>query len=244
MNLQIISDVHCESHKDGGLSFINSLDSTDIDALIIAGDLDNFNHAHPAINVLKLFRKKYNKIFFVHGNHDLWYTSPKAAIKNIENICLDNDIEFLRAGKIVEFMGHRFLGDAMFFPEAPDNPSLEYAMSDFEKIKEFKPWLYGHNYAFYHFIKNNMKEGDIVITHHLPSFKSVHPKYKRSSLNTFFVSEMDELILALKPRLWVHGHTHSSADYNLGSTRIVANPFGDPARFLNKDFQDKLIITL
>jgi hypothetical protein len=29
-----------------------------------------------------------------------------------------------------------------------------------------------------------------------------------------------------RPALWVHGHTHDSYDYWVGSTRVVCNPRG------------------
>ncbi len=44
---------------------------------------------------------------------------------------------------------------------------------------------------------------------------------------------MDELILKRQPALWVHGHTHDSADYHLGSTHVVCNPFGYLGHELN-----------
>ena len=29
-----------------------------------------------------------------------------------------------------------------------------------------------------------------------------------------------------QPRLWIHGHTHESFDYQIGKTRVVCNPRG------------------
>ena len=81
-----------------------------------------------------------------------------------------------------------------------------------------------------------MHEGDVVVTHHLPTQLSVHPEYKGSPLNPFFVCEMDPLIFEKRPKLWVHGHTHKSVSKMVGRTRIVCNPFGYARHEENPEF--------
>jgi hypothetical protein len=71
-----------------------------------------------------------------------------------------------------------------------------------------------------------MREGDVIITHFLPSWRSVHPKWAAAATNCFFVSDQEPLMVERKPALWLHGHTHDSADYQVGPTRVVCNPFG------------------
>ena len=44
--------------------------------------------------------------------------------------------------------------------------------------------------------------------------------------NACFVSNAEHLLAAGSADLWVHGHTHDSVDYLLGSTRVVCNPRG------------------
>lgn len=64
----------------------------------------------------------------------------------------------------------------------------------------------------------------VVITHHAPSPRCIHPKYEASRLNAGFASNLDELIREHEPALWIHGHVHNAVDVTLGRTRIVANP--------------------
>lgn len=69
----------------------------------------------------------------------------------------------------------------------------------------------------------------VVITHHLPSSKSVHPRYAQSELTAAFASELDETV-ALSD-LWMHGHTHDSSDYFVERddgrvARVLCNPRG------------------
>ena len=38
--------------------------------------------------------------------------------------------------------------------------------------------------------------------------------------------DLDPLIHARRPALWLHGHTHAQVDVVVGATRVVANPHG------------------
>jgi predicted phosphohydrolase len=83
----------------------------------------------------------------------------------------------------------------------------------------------------------------IVMTHHAPSFKSSHPKYDSSYIKGGFCSNLDYVIEEYQPEVWIHGHTHDSFDYSIGTTRVVCNPYGYGIE--NKHgFKDKLIIEL
>lgn len=66
----------------------------------------------------------------------------------------------------------------------------------------------------------------VVITHHGPSRRSIHPKYAESRYVPYYVADMEGLIMRAQPALWIHGHTHMSVDYNIGRTRIFANQLG------------------
>jgi hypothetical protein len=69
---------------------------------------------------------------------------------------------------------------------------------------------------------------DIVVTHHSPSMKSRHPKWRGSNMDHFFHNNYDHIIEELQPKLWIHGHTHDAADYTIGKTRVICHPRGYP----------------
>jgi Icc-related predicted phosphoesterase len=71
---------------------------------------------------------------------------------------------------------------------------------------------------------------DIIVSHHCPSRFSVHPKYADEKSNVGFTTDLTDVILAMEnpPKLWVHGHTHESFDYMIGSTRVICHPRGYP----------------
>lgn len=64
----------------------------------------------------------------------------------------------------------------------------------------------------------------VVITHHLPSARSVSPAYATAATNPAFASHLDLLIEPTD--LWIHGHTHASSDYRIGRARVICNPRG------------------
>jgi hypothetical protein len=67
----------------------------------------------------------------------------------------------------------------------------------------------------------------VVMTHHCPTFLSIHPKYGTDTLNYAFSSNLSEFILD-NPRIkyWVHGHTHDSFKYAVGGCQVLCNPRG------------------
>lgn len=74
----------------------------------------------------------------------------------------------------------------------------------------------------------------VIVTHHAPSFKSVHPMFATSHLNGSFMSELPESFFG-KAKLWVHGHSHWSHDYDHHGTRVILNARGYPGEIVQFD---------
>jgi hypothetical protein len=104
----------------------------------------------------------------------------------------------------------------------------------------------------------------IFLSHHAPHFRSVAPRFASDILSAAFASNtLDEMLgettegklIGAGPdidgtidrnqargrvELWIHGHVHSSADYRVGNTRVVANPHGYGNE--NPDFKPSLTV--
>lgn len=65
----------------------------------------------------------------------------------------------------------------------------------------------------------------VVVTHHAPSRGSLDLRFVGDWLSPCFVSELPAAFFGI-PRLWIHGHTHTSFDYRVGTCRVVCNPRG------------------
>jgi len=66
----------------------------------------------------------------------------------------------------------------------------------------------------------------VVVTHHAPSIRSIHPGDRGDAASAAYASDLEEVMLRHQPALWVHGHIHHASDYRFGDTRVVCNPRG------------------
>jgi Icc-related predicted phosphoesterase len=239
MRIKLISDLHFEFHRDGGKSFVETINS-DCDALVIAGDLTSSAGIYDA---LSMFCDKFKNVLYVLGNHEFWNSSFDETIEaaNDADAKLKN-LHFLNNTSCV-IDDKRFVGGTLWFPDNSLSSSLKYAWSDFLKIRDAKRIFYENNLTVDVF-NRQVKKGDIVISHHLPSNMSVHRDYENEKSNCFFVCDMENLINNKEPAMWLHGHTHSSMDYTINATRVVCNPFGYAGYSLNKNYLDHLVLNV
>lgn len=238
MRILSISDLHFECHADGGKSFVESLPKT-LDVLVVAGDLCTFGMLE---NSLKLLADAAPQVVYVSGNHEFWESKPSDVLKRLERHSSKlSNLHWLERGAAV-INGQRFVGATMWFREDPLSIGARSKMNDFQCIKGFVPWVFETNARSTEFLKREVQPGDIVVTHHAPSWQSLSPYYRGSSLNSFYVCDMESTMLYREPKLWFHGHIHNSFDYQVDKTRVICNPFGYVPSMLNRTFDDQLIL--
>jgi hypothetical protein len=93
-------------------------------------------------------------------------------------------------------------------------------------------------------IEQNRGKKIVIITHFLPSYQLIHPRWKTSStddLNYYFSASCDDLVRKSGTACWAFGHTHDKRDMMLGNVRCVCNPVGYKHENLN--YTD-LVITI
>jgi Icc-related predicted phosphoesterase len=82
----------------------------------------------------------------------------------------------------------------------------------------------------------------VVVTHHAPSEMSCGNYFKADDDNAFYATNLHRFVEVMQPAAWVHGHMHSSADYMMGDTRVLANPRGYVGRpGYNQDFDPNFV---
>ncbi len=97
--------------------------------------------------------------------------------------------------------------------------------------------------------KSSTIEHIVVITHHLPSFQLIHPKYRVAGIegiNCAFASDVLDTMpseLTSKIDLWISGHTHSPISKKINGVECVINPIGYPGENILCNW-DTPIITL
>jgi len=230
MRLQVFSDLHGEGFSN---DFEKVIPAIDKNALIIAaGDITK----HHLVDEFRryLMSKGTHRWILIDGNHE--YYGSKAT--NIFPLVMDH-----------KFNGIRILSCTLYSKVIKHKAKIVDNIADFRKIEGYT--IEKHNKLFEDSLLNitrklnDAKEKEdkvIVVTHFMPSLKSIHPMFAGSKLNEYFGTNLEDLIYEFQPLLWIHGHTHSSFDYHIGDTRILCNPCGYNMGEENPKFNPKLIV--
>ena len=245
MKVQLISDVHLEFMMPAMQhAVLGSIFKGEANTLVLAGDIFPLRIIDTVRDALNFICEKYENVLYVPGNHEFYGTSPGFGETNLGAVCNEiSNFHWLRsASKPLKIGNKTFWGDTMWFPDGPSNKMLEDQLNDFRHIHAFTPWCYRQNMAFRQAYQN--VQADVVITHHLPSYKSVPARYRSdvvgNDLNVFFVSDMEREMNIWQPKFWFHGHTHDPCDYTLGDTRVICNPLGYPGEF-DRKYKNRVI---
>ncbi|MDH5450871.1 MAG: metallophosphoesterase family protein [Candidatus Bathyarchaeota archaeon] len=248
MKIQVLSDLHIEFEY----YTVKVVEETDV--LVMAGDFTVAKYLREIEAFARLIKKP---IVYVAGNHDYYYGVFNRVNETLEQLDCDiSNFHFLNNGR-VEIEDVRFIGSTLWsnFDLAPNPGEFAYLarsmISDFMVIKKsststFSPFDCSRlNEESRRFLKQEVDAPfngrKVVVTHFLPSPKSVHPKFEGASLNPYFCCNCENLMGQSIP-LWIHGHTHESTDYNHKGTRVIANPKG----YFNENttFNEKLIVEI
>ena len=251
MRIQLVSDVHVEFDREKddngtpiegfrpGASFIASLDPSTADVLVLAGDIGP--RVAQVLEVVDAIATIYapKPVIWVHGNHEYYGSSVELMRSRTEILCEEHENLFFLDNSAVTIQGRRFIGATMWYP---DPGPKHWYWSDFRHIRGSHTVIPFEAQASRAFFERELRQGDIVVTHMLPSYECVAERWKDSDTNRFFVHDMTDLILARRPTLWMFGHTHDPTDTKVGETRCVANPKGYP--YEKNPFNPNLIIEM
>jgi UDP-2,3-diacylglucosamine pyrophosphatase LpxH len=229
MRIQPVSDLHLEFDPDHGKRFALELPVLG-DVLVLAGDILPIRREPHVLEMLGWFCDRFPRVVYVPGNHEFYKTSPPAGSALLASCAREfPNLELLDCG-VAEIDGTRFVGATLWFPPTPDEEGYRRFLADFALIDSFVPWVHEAHARNVAFLEQNVRAGDVVITHFVPHPRSIAPQYEGNPLNRFFVAEdVAPLVEVRGARLWIHGHTHISFDYRVGETRVVCNARGYPA---------------
>ncbi|CAD7055894.1 phosphohydrolase [Pseudorhizobium halotolerans] len=82
----------------------------------------------------------------------------------------------------------------------------------------------------------------VVLSHHAPSPRSLHPRFKGRPSNAAFASDLSDLIHKTKPDFWIHGHVHHFLDYQEGRTKVLCNPRGYRREWDETGFKTSFVV--
>lgn len=240
IRLLVLSDLHLEHRRSWSLPE----GSPDFDVAIFAGDIA----ASPreAVDILLTQPALAERpIVYVPGNHEFHGGEIEARLSEGRAAAVGTRVNLLDRETVV-INGARFIGavlwtDYDFFPGIGDEAMIHAskALEDHRAIRigdgarslAFTPAdALGRHQADLAYIESELARPfagpTVVVTHHAPHRKSLVFEHLDNMLTAAYVSDLSATIERGKPRLWAHGHTHVSFDYEVGGCRIVCNPEG------------------
>lgn len=265
MKLQIMSDLHLDLLRKHTFTPAK----TDADVLILAGDI------HKGTEGITWGREQFPHIhiIYVAGNHEYYDRTWSVLLPQLRRTAEDLGVSFLDCNAI-EINGTRFLGATLWTDFDLYGTSMrERAMSrasvgmyDYTAInlrpahssdplgkrsirltpQQTRTWSLAAQAWFEQQLSILFSGPTVIVTHHLPSLRSVHPRYAGDALNPAFASDCERMFAV--PTLWVHGHTHETMDYVCPEgMRVVCNPRGyvdRNGRKENRRFRSDFVVEL
>ena len=237
MKIQFVSDLHID-HWGHGITRPLPFGPEHIvgDVLVVAGDVDE--RIPSLVSYLGTLTETGRPVLFVPGNHE-YFSETWTTYQNRLRENLPAGITLLDRNETI-IDGVRFLGCTLWTNFGGSMRKLrdcESGMPDYENIVKDDSWrmITGEDVLARHteeraWLKMNLSDPfsgpTVVVTHHAPSVRSNHPRFRGSRISTAFYSHLEDLIEKTQLDLWVHGHMHNSCDYRIGKTRVVCNPCG------------------
>jgi len=261
MRLHILNDLHLKHARMAPVEVRG-------DVLVLTGDIVDGGDPGPLLALTEKYRAAKLPILYVLGNHEFYGRRMHEVLIKMWRACRANGIEMLH-NRAVIINGVRFFGSTLWTDYKLERASMQAkAMRDAKQFMADHTWisvkqkgqartftphdaLLAHEKAI-RLLQARLSEPfdgpSVVLSHHGPSPKSVHPRWAAHPVNGAFNSNLEHLMSRFKMVLWAHGHVHDSFDYQVWLTRVIANPRGYPMRrepdspFENKQFDDSLLI--
>lgn len=242
----IIADLHLDMWADRRTDPLGGCDLSDIDLLLIAGDLSNKGHVQWRYALERLSAHiDLDRVHVGPGNHD-YYGGRIDREDKLREAAEAAGAHFMQKTELIH-EGVRFLSCTLWTDMRLGGLTIELnrmraeeKMNDHRLIRveaegyrrmsalhssrihaDHKAWLEGRLAAPF--------DGDtIVVTHHAPHPWSLRGTTGPGDLPFAYGSDLSGLIGTYQPKMWVHGHTHQPADYEVGGTRVLNVSLGYP----------------
>jgi len=271
VKIQLLSDLHLESHPD-----YHPRPAPDADLLVLAGDIGSYQRgSRLAGDTFGLERFAPARgwpvpVLYVPGNHEYDHLDFDATHERLRRTCEDLGITWLER-EVVAFAGLRFIGTTLWsdfdaLALAPGQPQPELARVLKQRHKAFRAAnFYLEKAATVRGGQPMLAEGwreqalvcqawleqalaqpfdgtTVVVTHFAPSLRSADPRYGLVPGTAGFCNSLDHLL----PRAhwWLHGHLHCAHDYVAEGCRVVSNALGYAAKGEQEGFREDLVLDL
>lgn len=265
MKLQLLSDLHIESHPR-----LQIAPAPGADLLVLAGDVGSYQQGsrltEPDFGLTR-FSPLHGwpmPVLYVPGNHEYDNADFDVTHARLRDTCEGLGIQWLeRETRVID--GVRFLGttlwadfDALVAPtddlaQALNKRGKAMRAADFylkkaETTRHGQPFMSGalreHSLTCKTWLGKALAEPfagpTVAVTHFAPTLASADPRYGLAPGTAGFCNALDALLPFAD--LWLHGHLHCAFDYVKDGCRIVANPLGYRSKGEQDAFRPDMLI--
>ncbi len=250
MLIQYMSDLHLEFYDESTIIEVLNHIVPIASICVLAGDI-----GYPFDTTYELFirgiSEKFEHVFLIHGNHEYYQcgsnkgkTRKEILLKTLEIVdrIESRNVHFLNNSHY-DIGEYRFVGSVLW-SEIRDP---RYLSNDYSKVYRFSlkemNRMHYHNQSYISSaINQSIIDGKkiVMISHHVPSYKLNHPKYKNKSEYFQCFSSHSDFLIVHPVVCWIFGHTHSIMEKYINNVYCAANPIGYPGENMNLTF-DKCI---
>lgn len=244
---------------------LTTLQARKPDALVLAGDIDTGIRSYLYARMAHAYLEC--PVILVPGNHE-YYGYRMGYVRELFACeeAYDEPGVYVLDNKAVILDGVRFIGSTMWTDFAlfgADDvegtmTGIRGVMNDYSEIKvgtgaddervvspQETRELHLESLRFLQTEMSSEFEGpSVIVTHHAPHPNSLPGNLRKRNVAAAYASDLSTLIRERQPALWLHGHIHHVSDYEVGSTRVVANPRGYFGYALVPEFDPELLIEL
>lgn len=235
MKIQYASDLHLEFAENASYLKHNPLEVAG-DILILAGDIgylgdQNYNR-HPFWDWAS---ENYKQVIVAMGNHEFYKFFDISTLDDghVQHIRHNVDAYYNRVISIEDT-------DIIVSTLWSEIPREEAAFTE-RVISDFRRILYGGDLLTFadfnrehrkclDFIKSAVATSDarhkIVVSHHVPSFRMLCPKFKDSKANGAFIVELEDYIKESGIDFWIYGHSHYNVNVRIKGHSMCINQLG------------------
>lgn len=248
MKIHVISDVHIEFNPF-------EIPSEPADVVILAGD----THTGEQGIQWALEHLKDIPVIYVNGNHEYYGHSYPGLLQKQRALAQGTNVHLLENDAVV-IDSVRFLGCTLwtnFKMCSRERESMESAqnrINDYKLIRKsasdeiFEPQdaagAFRRSRTWLEKELADARMPTVVITHFAPHILSIPEQYREDILCAAFASDLSGFIRENDISLWIHGHLHDTACYELEGVRVVCNPRGYPSEYERSGFNPRFVIEL
>ena len=235
MKLRFASDLHLEFNYEPEVvdSFIPRMDNDSETILALLGDIHVGKEVVPYLDEMS---KRFKHVIYIIGNHEFYGNN----FYGLRNYLYDKTMHIpnlhILENETLVLDGQKFVGSTLWTDmEGGSKGSIlnvGEGLNDYHRIMGDgemltpRETIIAHEYSI-EYLKNNVDEDTIVLTHHAPLIGLSDPQFKLSPVRGGFESDLMDLIFEVRPKYWLYGHTHyNKSESHVDNTILLSNQLG------------------